>query len=145
VKPLIGSNGSVQLDITQKVDDVAGTVRIDNNDQPIIARRNTKSFVTAQSGTIYVLGGIQRTKASKQSNRLGPIPFLGDLLGPRTNNNSRTDLIFFLRPTVLTNTAADNVDAFKRVDSLPQKDQIKKEIDPTYVAPKKTLIDKVLN
>ena len=90
-------------------------------------------------------GGIQRTKASKQSNRLGPIPFLGDLLGPRTNNNSRTDLIFFLRPTVLTNTAADNVDAFKRVDSLPQKDQIKKEIDPTYVAPKKTLIDKVLN
>ncbi|MEY2882003.1 MAG: hypothetical protein RLZZ15_4383, partial [Verrucomicrobiota bacterium] len=43
VKPLIGNDGSVQLEITQKVDDVAGTIKVDNNDQPIIARRNTKS------------------------------------------------------------------------------------------------------
>ena len=143
VKPLIGNDGSVQLDITQKVDDVSGTVRVDNNDQPIIARRNTKSFVTAQSGVIYVLGGIQRNKLSKQSNRLGPIPFIGDLFGSRTNQVTRTDLIFFLRPTILTNAAADNADALRRVDQLPQKDQIRKELDPAYVAPKKTIVEKV--
>ena len=144
VKPLIGNDGSVQLDITQKVDDVAGTVRVDNNDQPIIARRNTKSFITAQSGVIYVLGGIQRNKLSKQTNRLGPIPFIGDLFGSRTNQTTRTDLIFFLRPTILTNPATDNADALRRVDQLPQKDEIRKELDPAYVAPKKTLVEKIL-
>ena len=143
VKPLIGNDGSVQLEITQKVDDVAGTVRIDNNDQPIIARRNTKSFVTAQTGSIYVLGGIQRSKQSKQSNRLGPIPIIGDLFGSRTNTTTRTDLIFFLRPTVLTNTVADNAAALRRVENLPQRDEIKKELDPNFVPPKETLRDKL--
>ncbi|MEY2880306.1 MAG: hypothetical protein RLZZ15_2686, partial [Verrucomicrobiota bacterium] len=112
--------------------------------QPIIARRNTKSFVTAHSGTTYVLAGIQRSKTSKQTNRFGPIPIIGDLLGSRTSTNTRTDLIFFLRPTVLTNTSEDNAEIMKRVDKLPQRDDILKELDPSYVPPPKSLLDKIL-
>ena len=62
--------------------------------------------------------------------------------GLESNQVTRTDLIFFLRPTILTNAAADNADALRRVDRLPQKDEIRKELDPAYVAPKKTLIEK---
>ncbi|MCX6956115.1 MAG: type II secretory pathway, component PulD [Verrucomicrobia bacterium] len=143
VTPLIGNDGSVQMAITQDVKDVVGSIKVDANEQPIISHRSTDSFITAHSGEILVLGGMQRKKESKSTNRLGPIPFLGDLFGSRTSQKGRTELIFFLRPTVLTNTVADNAPAMKRVDELPQKDVIRKEIDPNYVPPKQTLRDKI--
>jgi general secretion pathway protein D len=112
VKPLIGTDGSVQLEIKQEVNDILGEITIDGNPQPRIGRRTTESFISVRSGEIIVLGGLQRSSQSKSTSRLGPIPILGDLLGSRTRENTRTDLVFFLRPTVLTNTAADNTPAF---------------------------------
>lgn len=119
VKPLIGRDGSVQLEIEQEVNDVLGEVIIDGNPQPRIGRRSTNSFVSVHSGDIIVLGGLQRSTDSKSTSRLGPIPFLGDLFGKRSRSNTRTDLVFFLRPTVLTNTAVDNEKAMKQVDGFP--------------------------
>jgi len=132
VKPLIGSDGSVQLEIEQTVDDVLGEITIDGNPQPRIGNRQTMSFVSVRSGEIIVLGGLQRTSKSKNTNRLGPIPILGDLFGSRTREDTRTDLVFFLRPTVLTNTAADNEMALRQIDHLPAKarDRIHEAIAP---------------
>lgn len=121
VKPLIGTDGSVQLDIKQKVSDVIGTTTIDNNQQPIVGERRMESFVSAKSGDIIVLGGLQTTKQNRSTSRLGPIPIIGDLLGTRTKTKTRTDLVFFLRPTVLTNTAADNAPALKQVEEFPDQ------------------------
>lgn len=121
VKPLIGIDGSVQLEITQAVDDVLGTVNIGGNDQPRIGKRSTESFVSVKSGEIIVLGGMQRISKSKNTSRLGPIPFLGDLFGSRSREDTRTDLVFFLRPTVLTNTTADNTTAMDQVNKFPDK------------------------
>ncbi|MBA3848722.1 MAG: type II secretory pathway, component PulD [Opitutus sp.] len=121
VKPLIGVDGSVQLEITQEVNDILGNINIGGNDQPRIGRRSTESFVSARSGQIIVIGGLQRSSQSRNTSRLGPIPILGDLLGARSREDTRTDLVFFLRPTVLTNTAADNVPALQQVDQLPKE------------------------
>ncbi len=121
VKPLIGADGSVQLEITQEVNDVLGTVNIGGNDQPRIGKRSTESFVSVKSGEIIVLGGMQRTSKSKNTSRLGPIPILGDLFGSRSREDTRTDLVFFLRPTVLTNTTADNTAAIEQVNKFPGK------------------------
>lgn len=120
VTPLIGPDGSVQMEIEQEVKDVIGDVIIDNNTQPIVGTRTTNSFVSANNGDIIVLGGLQRTTRGRTSSRLGPIPLLGDLFGKRTRRDVRTDLVFFLRPIVLTNTEADNADALARVDAGPQ-------------------------
>ena len=46
VKPLIGNDGSVQLDIKQIISDVTGTTKLDGNDQYIIGKRETNSFIT---------------------------------------------------------------------------------------------------
>ncbi|MBX3736837.1 MAG: type II secretory pathway, component PulD [Candidatus Didemnitutus sp.] len=123
VKPLIGNDGSVQLEITQEVNDILGDIQIDGNPQPRIGRRSTKNFVSVRSGEIVVLGGLQRTSKSKSTSRLGPIPFLGDLLGTRKREDTRTDLVFFLRPTVLTNTPTDNATALQQIDKLPAKER----------------------
>lgn len=139
VKPLIGNDGSVQLEVTQEVNDVLGDITIDGNPQPRIGRRSTKNFVNAHSGETIVLGGLQRTSKSKSTSRLGPIPFLGDLLGTRKREDTRTDLVFFLRPTVLNNTAADNAAALRQVDALPpkQRDPIREAIGQPLPAPAK--------
>ena len=132
VKPLIGNDGSVQLEIKQEVNDILGDITIDGNPQPRIGKRSTESFVTAQSGEIIVLGGMQRTSESRSTSRLGPIPIIGDLLGSRSSEKTRTDLVFFLRPIILTNTSADNAPALERVEQFPveQRDQVKSVIAP---------------
>lgn len=123
VTPLIGTDGTVQLEILQSVEDILGEVTIDGNPQPRIGYRETQSFVSARSGEIIVLGGLQRTARTHSTSRLGPIPIIGDLLGARSRSSTRTDLVFFLRPTVLANTPADNAAALKQIDSFPAKDR----------------------
>lgn len=120
VKPLIGQDGSVQLDIKQEVNDLLDSVTIDGNAQPVIGSRTTESFVSVNSGEIVVLGGLQRKATSRSTSRLGGIPIIGDLLGSRRRETTRTDLVFFLRPYVLTNTAADNAEALTRLKDSPQ-------------------------
>ena len=124
VKPLIGNDGSVQLDIKQTVNDILDTVTIDGNSQPVIGSRRTESFVSVASGEIVVLGGLQRKSTSRSTSRLAGIPIIGDLLGKRSRETTRTDLVFFLRPYVLTNTPADNTEALERLKTSPQHDDV---------------------
>jgi general secretion pathway protein D len=130
VKPLIGYDGSVQLEIKQEISDVAGEVKVGQDTQYIINKREVENFITAKSGEILVLGGIQKRSNSKTTNRLGPIPFIGDLLGSRSRREDRTELVFFIRPTVLTNTDADNVQAMQQIENMPNKDAVKKVLRP---------------
>lgn len=131
VTPLIGEDGSVQLEIKQEVNDILGDILIDGNPQPRIGRRTTESFVSVSSGDIIVLGGLQRSARNRSTSRLGPIPIIGDLLGTRRREDTRTDLVFFLRPVVLTNTEADNVEAMQRIETLPNRNEIKRALNPT--------------
>lgn len=119
VKPLIGNDGSVQLEIKQELSEPAGSVLIDGNPQPIVSRRSTESFITAKSGEIIVLGGLQRKTNERNRFRLGPIPIIGDLLGGRVKSNERTDLVIFLRPHVLTGDPdTDNATADVRLNNM---------------------------
>ncbi len=129
VKPLIGSNGSVQLEIEQVVEDVIGNTTIDGNPQPIVGQREMKSFISVQDGEIIVMGGLQRGNNRKETNRFGPLPFIGDLLGLRTRSNEKTDLIFFLRPTILSAGGTDNEGAMNRVDKMPNAEQVKRALN----------------
>ena len=129
VLPLIGKDGSVQLQVSQSVEDILGSVLLDGNDQPIIGRRTTDSFVSAMSGEIVVLGGLQRKITTKATSRLGPIPFLGDLFGSSTDVEEKQELIIFLRPYVLNGSAVDNLDALSRATSSAIGPEVKKALD----------------
>jgi general secretion pathway protein D len=91
------------------------------------------------------MSGFRKKEDRKSTSRLGPIPFIGDLFGSRNKENQHTELVLFLRPTILTNNAAvDNAETMRRVDQLPTKDDIRKELDPSYVPPQKSIIEKIL-
>ncbi len=130
VTPLIGHDGSVELEITQEISEVAGEVEVDGNKQYVISQRTANSYMSVKTGEIIVLGGLQKRSNMRSTSRLGPIPFIGDLFGSRTRREDRTELIFFIRPTVLTGTEADNVQALQQVEQLPNKESVHSVLQP---------------
>ncbi len=126
VTPLIGDDGSIQLEIDQKVDDVVGTVPVDGNDQPIIGHREATSFVNVGDGQMIVLGGLQQTKHSTSRNKLGllyQIPIISQLLGGRTHTESRTELLLFVRPHIIPPGETTH-DANSSIDQLTNRNQV---------------------
>lgn len=146
VTPFIGIDGSVQLELKQTVEDVIDEKIIDGNPQPVIGTRETTSYITAKSGDIIVLGGFQKNTGIRTTSRLGPIPILGDIFGSRSKVETRQDLIFFLRPTVLTNKPEiDNANTMQNLEQMPNRNQIKEHLDPGFQPPKdSSVLDKIL-
>lgn len=145
VTPLIGDDGSIQLKIDQKVDDILDQVTIDNNQQPVIGRRQATSFVNVQDGQMVVLGGLQRTKNTRSRTKIGfiwEIPVLSHLLGGRNNEVVRTELLLFIRPHVIPNDAG-TADATSTINSLSNKEQINQYLSDPAKAPKEKVMDKI--
>jgi len=75
--PLINSEREVSLDILQKIDEVSGSTRIDNNDIPNISTRYVKTSVTVPNESTLVLGGLikqstNRVKSGIRSSAIFP-------------------------------------------------------------------------
>ena len=137
VTPLIGDDGTIQLTIDQQVNDILGTVPVDGNDQPIIGRRQAKSTINVRDGEMIVLGGLQRTKHEKSRGKLGfifEIPGLSQLLGARTKTESRSELLLFIRPHVLSPTIG-TAEAQSEIDRISNKDQVQSHLESTPFNP----------
>lgn len=145
VTPLIGDDGSIQLKIEQKVDDIFGNISVNGNAQPIIGRREASSFVNVQDGQMIVLGGLQRTKNSRGRTKLGflyEIPILSHLLGARDNGVERTELLLFIRPHVIP-VGEGTADTTGTINSLSNKDQVNQYLSDPSKQPKETLKEKI--
>jgi general secretion pathway protein D len=127
VTPLIGDDGSIQLKVDQTVDDQGTPVTINGNSQPQINHREATSFVNAQNDELVVLGGFQSSTKSISRQRFGilyEIPILSNLLGYRTNENERTELLLFLRPHVIPAPEGTS-DTRRAIEGMENKEQIK--------------------
>jgi general secretion pathway protein D len=147
VTPLIGDDGSVQLNIDQKVDDNEGNVTIDGNSQPIIGHREATAFINCQDGQMAVLGGLQSSGRTTDKQKLGllyEIPIISNLLGYRTADLERTELLLFIRPHVLR-PDEDTANTKKLIDGMGNSVQIRDYLkDPTRMPdPKETLKEKL--
>lgn len=132
VKPLIGSDGSIQMELDQSADDIVGFETIDGNRQPIITRRQATSFITAADGQITVLGGLQTNKKSLDGSQfpyVGELPLIGWLFGRHTKENSKTELIMFIRPTLLLDTDRANADANNVLRKSKQSLEVRERIE----------------
>ena len=67
------------------------------------------------------------------------------MFGTRTKNKKRQELIFFLRPIVLTNDSAhDNQEAMRQIEKMPMRDAIKQELDPKFQPPAPSVLERIL-
>jgi general secretion pathway protein D len=108
VLPLINPEGLVILEIAQNIEQIGGSVKIDNNDVPKTTRRQAQTKVAVNNGDTIVLGGfISSSKGKTESGVpvLKDIPLLGALFRSKTDKTSRSELMVLLRPTVLPTPA----------------------------------------
>lgn len=144
VTPLIGDDGSIQLDIDQLIQDQTGSLPVNGSDVPIVSTRQATSFVNVYDGQMIVLGGLQRRSQTNSRAKLGliyEIPIISNLLGARTNTTSRTELLLFIRPHVMKpeNGAAE---ALKTIDTLSNREQIKTYLADPSKSPKENVLEK---
>lgn len=110
VTPRIGANGTVQIDVSQKIDNIIGTTSIDGNEQPLISSRRATSYISVKDRETIALAGLQSFDETKNNGKvyiLGDIPIIGALFRPKTYSSTRRELIVFLRPFVITDSAND--------------------------------------
>ena len=103
---------------------------------PVIQTREMESLLRLQSGQIAVLGGLMEdTRSSVEDTIPGVnrIPFLGDLFQQRRDQNQKTELVIFLRATVVRDASLEGEFAAFR-DQLPDKDFLSKP-NPARNAP----------
>jgi general secretion pathway protein D len=128
VTPLIGENGVVQMNIKQTVESVVRTQLINDVSQPIIGKREAESFVSAANGETIVLAGLQQTKSNKIDGEvfaLADIPLIGNLFKPNQEKVERTELIIFIRPTVVKSETASNLIAKEGIEKSQVSKQVK--------------------
>lgn len=127
VTPLIGADGTVQMKIEQTVENVVETTEIDGNDQPIIGKREATSTISVKDGQVIILGGLQENSATDSNNYwpfIGRLPGIGSFFGGDSKEFRRTELIIFIRPTVLSNPAIAETVSKKYTEGAREKEAI---------------------
>ncbi|MEX0331352.1 MAG: secretin N-terminal domain-containing protein [Puniceicoccaceae bacterium] len=132
VKPLIGSDGVVQMEIEQQIQSVIGEVSIgtgDNQrDQPIIGTRSANSYVSVGDGDLIALGGLQSLEDRESGGRmaiLGRIPIIGDLFTSKGTTYIKTEILIFIRPTIIRTAADADRDANQLIDQIEGTEKIR--------------------
>ncbi|WP_425276901.1 type II secretion system secretin GspD [Sphingomicrobium sediminis] len=103
VKPQVNSSGSVKLFIRQEVSSVAGPVASGSSDL-VINKREFKTVVTVDDGEILAIGGLldeAERNTIEKIPLLGDIPLIGELFKSRSRSKSKTNLMVFIRPTII--------------------------------------------
>jgi general secretion pathway protein D len=118
VVPRISANGNVIIDIEQETSAVtpssAGSLT------PTISDRRVKSSISVASGQTVLLAGLisdENDRTRQGIPVLDKIPGIGDLFSQQSGTKVRTELIIFIRPTVIR----DAVDAHMVAEELRSK------------------------
>ncbi len=122
VTPSVNERGRVLLEITQEVSDVIETTT-SGIDSPSIRQRKITTTVIVQDGQSLALGGLIQDKNTIKKTQvplLGDIPLLGLLFKNKKDTIARTELIIFIKPSVIRNIDEANqiTDAFRQQVSL---------------------------
>ncbi|NLF21881.1 MAG: hypothetical protein GX590_01855, partial [Lentisphaerae bacterium] len=108
VTPRINEKGFVVMKIDEKIQNIAGTQRVNDGDWPIVASRNLAAEIAVQSGQTIVLGGLVQNSKLKSRSKipiLGDIPFLGRLFRADNEEDTRSEVMVFLTPYVMDSQA----------------------------------------
>lgn len=108
VRPQINSSGTIKLFLHQQVSSIAGPVSSDNSDL-ILNKREVETTLTVDDGQIAVIGGLlddNERRTIEKIPLLGDIPGLGALFRSKAKTRTKTNLMIFIRPTILR-TAED--------------------------------------
>ena len=105
VLPQISEGDVIRLEINQEVSSIAGVTTSISGDF-VTNKRKITTKVLANDGEIIVLGGLLRDDEKIDIEKipvLGDIPILGNAFRSKGRTRSKTNLMVFLRPTIIRN------------------------------------------
>jgi general secretion pathway protein D len=120
VKPQINEQGTVKLAIYQEVSSVDAST-LQNLNGPTTNKRSIESNVLVDDGSIIVLGGLLQDTYSLSQDKvpvIGDVPLIGGLFRNEARRRTKTNLMVFLRPVVVRDTADSDTVAGDRYDSI---------------------------
>lgn len=103
VTPHVNGGDSLVLDIEQEISSVLGGSESSPNG-PTTSKREVKTQILAGDGQTVVLGGLIQDQVDKSDSRvpvLGSIPVLGHLFRSQGSKKTKTNLLIFLKPTII--------------------------------------------
>lgn len=109
VKPQVNANGSLKLYVRLEVSSIAGPVSRDNSEL-ILNKRAFENVFTPDDGQITVIGGLlddNERRTLEKIPLLGDLPVVGNLFRSKARSRTKTNLMVFIRPTILR-TPADS-------------------------------------
>jgi general secretion pathway protein D len=109
IRPQISEGGAVRLQIFQEVSSVLST---DPQSGVTTRKRSVESTVLVDDGQIVVIGGLIEDTVKDGEEKvpgLGDLPLIGGLFKYNTRSRTKTNLMVFLRPTLLR--SAERADA----------------------------------
>lgn len=119
IKPQISEGGTVRLQMYQEVSSVDKT---SSNPAGVTTnKRAVVSTVLVDDGQIVVIGGLIQDTVSDGEEKvpvLGDIPVLGGLFRYKTRSHQKTNLMIFLRPTLVRDSQRANVFTGERYDYI---------------------------
>ena len=129
VRPLITEGGAIRLQLYQEVSNVVA--QVSSASQQLIGtntinKRVLESTVLADDGQIVVLGGLLQegfTSGEDKVPVLGDAPWIGGLFRYDTRKRTKTNLMIFLRPTVLRESGQINAFSNERYRALGVEQQ----------------------
>jgi general secretion pathway protein D len=105
VTPFINPDGLVVMQIDEQIDEISGSIAIQNvGNVPTTTSRSLSAEVAVKDGDTIILGGFMRNSSNKQNSGvplLKDIPILGALFSSKSDTKERKELLVLMRPTVL--------------------------------------------
>ena len=101
VTPQITPEGNVIMDVEINKDSVGAVF----NGTPSINTKSVQTQVLVENGGTVVIGGIFELNEREDVSKvpwLGDVPYLGNLFKTRTKSNSKTEMLIFLTPKVIS-------------------------------------------
>lgn len=120
VKPQVNEEGEVKLFVRQEVSSIAGPVSA-NSSELIFNKREFETVVVVKDGEIAAIGGLLDDNERRTLERvpfLGDLPGLGKLFRSKAKSRSKTNLMVFIRPTILRSSAEIADLAARRLDTV---------------------------
>lgn len=138
--PQISENGMVTLNVRPTISRKVGDVVDPNpsiiapltNKVPVIQVREMESVLQVGSGQTVILGGLMQDDTNRARDGIPGLSRpegIGALFGQHERNVQQTELVIFLRPTVIATPSldSDELKSFKRY--LPKPDQELGQLD----------------
>jgi general secretion pathway protein D len=105
VTPHVYDTDEVRMEVAQNISNVLNnTVSNSTFADVVTSKRSIETTVLAASGETIVLGGLIQDDTNDSQRKvpvLGDIPVLGNLFKSKSKRQTKTNLVVFLRPTVI--------------------------------------------